>query len=711
LAHAIRSGRDYPLGATVHTTGTNFAVFSQNATRLELCLFDEAGNEERIGMIRGHAHVWNANVEVVGPGQRYGFRADGPYDPTRGHRFNPSKLLVDPYALALSGKTDFRAPVFGYVPSLMGRVASDLVRDLRDDASGVPRSIVVDTSFDWGGDEPPEVPWSDTVVYELHVKGFTRRHPGVPKEQRGTYLGVASDAAIAHLLSIGVTTVELMPIHEECDEAPLARRGATNYWGYSTLGFFAPDQRFASNPADAVREFKEMVKRLHAARIEVVLDVVYNHTCEGDRFGPTLSLRGLDNSVYYRLAADDRARYVDFTGCGNTLNITEPQTLKLIMDSLRYWAVEMHVDGFRFDLAPTLARDAEHMDKLSAFFDIIHQDPVLSRVKLIAEPWDLGIEGYQAGNFPVLWSEWNAHYRDTVRRFWLGDRSKVGDLATRLAGSSDLYGDDGRRPHASINFVTAHDGFTLRDLVSYAKKHNEANGQRNEDGWDDNASTNFGVEGETPDPRILAARARQQRNLLATLLLSQGVPMISSGDEIGHTQRGNNNAYVQDNEISWLDWELDGPREELLTFMRSLAAIRRTHPSFRRRAYLREEDATWLRPFRAGDVRGSVPPVAGVMKGDDWTDPRIAALGLHLVGATGDGEPDVDALDDDFVILLNASAEPATFRLPNRSEAWVLLLDTATSAAPNGGNKLSSFVATIEARSLVLLASRAADRR
>jgi isoamylase len=705
LAPTIRPGRDYPLGATFDGSGTNFAVFSQNATRLELCLFDDAGAEERIAMRRGQAHVWHANVEGVGPGQRYGFRADGPYDPARGHRFNVNKLLVDPYARAIEGKTDFRAPVLGFAPPIPGQTPTDLTMDVRDDASGVPRSLVVDSSFDWEGDESPEVPWPDTVVYELHVKGFTERHPGIPKEHRGAYLGVASEAAIAHLISIGVTTVELMPVHEACDEAFLARRGKTNYWGYSTLGFFAPDQRFASRGGERtshVREFKEMVKRLHAARIEVVLDVVYNHTCEGDRFGPTLSLRGLDNSVYYRLATDDRGRYVDFTGCGNTLNITEPQTLKLIMDSLRYWVLEMHVDGFRFDLAPTLARDAEHMDKLSAFFDIIHQDPVLSRVKLIAEPWDLGIEGYQAGNFPVLWSEWNGRYRDTVRHFWLGERSKVGDLATRLTGSSDLYGDDGRRPHASINFVTAHDGFTLRDLVSYEKKHNEVNGQNNEDGWDDNASTNFGVEGDTNDPKILAARARQQRNFFATLLLSQGVPMICSGDEIGRTQRGNNNAYVQDNDVSWLDWSLDAPREELLAFVRSLAAVRRAHPSFRKRAFLRDEDAKWLRPLRdaAADV--------GLMTMDDWASPRIAAIGLCLAGSERERERETDTLDDDFVMLLNASAVAARFKLPLRPEPWVVLSDT--SGAGEGAKTTSDahvMITTTPARSLVLLASRA----
>ncbi len=705
MACTTRPGRDHPLGATFDGSGTNFAVFSQGATRLELCLFDDEGREERVAMRRGQAHVWHVYAEAVGPGQRYGFRADGPYDPAHGHRFNASKLLVDPYARALSGKTDFGAPVFGFTLPTPGQSMTDLVQDTRDDAAGVPKSIVIDPSFDWEGDESPEVPWPDTVVYELHVKGFTRRHAGVPKAHRGTYLGVASDAAIAHLISIGVTTIELMPVHEVCDEAFLAKRGLTNYWGYSTLGFFAPDQRFSSKPGDRtshVREFKEMVKRLHAARLEVVLDVVYNHSCEGDHFGPTLSLRGLDNAVYYRLATDDPGRYVDFTGCGNTLNITEPQTLKLIMDSLRYWVLDMHVDGFRFDLAPTLARDAEHMDKLSAFFDIIHQDPVLSRVKLIAEPWDLGIEGYQAGNFPVLWSEWNGRYRDTARRFWLGERTKVGDFATRLTGSSDLYGDDGRRPHASINFVTAHDGFTLRDLVSYAKKHNEANGQNNEDGWDDNASTNFGVEGETSDPMILAARARQQKNFFAMLLLSQGVPMICSGDEIGRTQRGNNNAYVQDNEVSWLDWDLDAPREELLAFVRTLAAVRRAHPSFRKRAFLRDEDATWLRPLREGASHAEADP--GLMSMNDWASPRIAAIGLCLAGTGADRERECDWGDDDFTILLNASVEPARFRLPLRAEPWTILLDTSDGAA---ATQTATPIATTRARSVVLLASRA----
>jgi glycogen operon protein len=677
LSRTTRSGREYPLGATFDASGaggTNFAVFSQNATRLELCLIDERGGEERLAMRPGQAHVWHLFVVGVAPGQRYGYRAHGPYDPAGGHRFNARKLLVDPYARALSGKVDYRAPVFGYAPAPPGENVSDLVPDARDDAWGVPRSIVVDPAFDWEGDEPPEVPWPDTVVYELHVKGFTRRHAGVPSEHRGTYLGVASEVAIAHLQSIGVTTVELMPVHEACDEAALVKRGMTNYWGYSTLAYFAPDQRFSSRPherASQVSEFKQMVKLLHRARIEVVLDVVYNHSCEGDRFGPTLSLRGLDNAVYYRLAKDDRARYVDFTGCGNTLNITEPQTLKLIMDSLRYWVLEMHVDGFRFDLAPTLARDVDTMDKLSAFFDIIHQDPVLSRVKLIAEPWDMGTQGYQVGNFPVLWSEWNGRYRDTTRHFWLGERSKVGDFATRLAGSSDLYGDDGRRPHASINFVTAHDGFTLHDLVSYARKHNEANGQSNEDGTDDNASTNHGVEGDTDAPEIREARSRHARSLLATLFLSQGVPMLCAGDEIGRTQRGNNNAYVQDNPISWLDWDLDTPRTELLEFVRTLAAVRRAHPSFRRRAFLKSEDAIWLRPLARGEASTELP----VMRGQDWADAAHAALGLLLRGAG----PGCDPGDDDFILLANADPLPVVFVLPPAH--WRVLADTQPSTS------------------------------
>jgi isoamylase len=769
VAHQLRPGREYPLGATLDGGGVNFAVFSQNATQLELCLFDDHGTEERLVMRAGAAHVWHLYVVGVKAGQRYGYRAHGPYDPALGHRFNAHKLLVDPYARALAGKVDYRAPVLGYAPPVPGESVSDRVVDVRDDSWGVPRSIVVDPAFDWEGDVPPEIPWPETVLYELHVKGFSRRNKNVPSEERGTYLGVAAEASIAHLKAIGVTTVELMPVHEACDEFFVARKGMPNYWGYSTIGFFAPDQRFSSGvdrpppstdgrppvssdapvrpaePGAQVREFKEMVKRLHRAQIEVVLDVVYNHTCEGDRFGPTLSLRGLDNAVYYRLASGDRATYIDYTGCGNTLNVTEPQTLKLIMDSLRYWVLEMHVDGFRFDLAPTLARDLEHMDKLSAFFDIIHQDPVLSRVKLIAEPWDLGAHGYQIGNFPVLWSEWNGRYRDTVRRFWLGDRSKLGDLGYRLTGSSDLYGDDGRRPHASINFITAHDGFTLRDLVSYSRKHNEANGQANEDGSDDNASMNFGVEGETNDPEIVRVRARQERNFLATLLLSQGVPMICAGDELGRTQRGNNNAYVQDNPVSWIDWDLDEPRRALLGFAHKLAAIRRAHPSFRRRAFLKGEpvgrtsmkDATWLRPLRDGEDEslgngGAGPAVRGDPTGTwemtirDWEQPGYAALGLLLAGdGLGlDGDPfEPPPRDDVLLILVNAEDKPVRFHIPGPPLApWRILLDTGVEAAASKGGEghthddadksdeteevTPGLIVELKGRALVLLASR-----
>jgi isoamylase len=737
LAHKLRPGSEYPLGARLDAGGVNFAVFSQNATQLELCLFDDHGEEERLTMRAGPAHVWHLYVEGIGAGQRYGYRAHGPYQPSLGHRFNSHKLLVDPYALALVGKVDYRAPVVGYAPPLPGEKVNDGVVDVRDDAWGVPRSVVVDPSVDWEGDRPPEVPWPDTVLYETHVKGFTRRNKNVPSELRGTYVGVAAEATIAHLKSIGVTTVELMPVHEACDEWFVARRGLPNYWGYSTLGFFAPDQRFSARPTEPgsqVREFKEMVKRLHREQIEVVLDVVYNHTCEGDRFGPTLSLRGLDNAVYYRLSATDRATYLDFSGCGNTLNVTDPQTLKLIMDSLRYWVEEMHVDGFRFDLAPTLARDLDHMDKLSAFFDIIHQDPVLSRVKLIAEPWDLGAQGYQIGNFPVLWSEWNGRYRDTVRRFWTGDRSKIGDLGYRLTGSSDLYGDDGRRPHASINFVTAHDGFTLRDLVSYARKHNEANGQENSDGSDDNSSMNFGVEGDTNDPEIVRARQQQARNFFCTLLFSQGVPMICAGDEMGRTQRGNNNAYVQDNPVSWIDWDLDEPRLALLSFVQRVAAMRRAHPSFRRRSFLKGEplgrlamkDATWIRPLRDEEGDEGFPGNEILeMSVADWEGSASAALGLLLAGeGLGANDPFGPPLrDDTFLLLFNAEPAPVRFRVPRlpeqqglepgaraRDAQWSVLLDTAAplADAPASPEKTVAAGGTVAlaARAFVLLAFR-----
>ena len=685
-----------PLGATFDGQGVNFAVFSEHATGMDLCLFDDAGVETRIPFRERTAHVFHAYVPGVGPGQRYGFRAHGSYDPDRGLWFNSKKLLVDPYARALSGKVDYAEPVFGYVGApksgLAGtKDAADIhTADERDSARGVPKSVVVDDAFDWEGDRSPCVPWADTVLYEAHVKGISARHPDVPPAIRGTYLGLGSAPVIAHLKKLGVTTVELLPIHEHVDEWSVAARGMQNYWGYSTLAFFAPDQRFASRAGREVVEWKEMVKALHRAGIEVVLDVVYNHTGEGDELGPTLSLRGLDNLTYYRVRADDRARYEDYTGCGNSLNMLHSQSLKLVMDSLRYWVTEMHVDGFRFDLASTLARETSAVDKMSAFFDIIHQDPVLSSVKLIAEPWDLGDGGYQVGNFPVLWTEWNGRYRDSVRRFWRGDADTLGDMGYRLTGSSDLYEDDGRHPHASINFITAHDGFTLRDLVSYEKKHNEANGEDNKDGWDDNASSNSGVEGATDDADIRELRLRQQRNLLVTLMLSQGVPMLSSGDEMNKTQGGNNNAFVQDNEVSWLDWDLDDTSRELCEFARELVAFRQRHPVFRRHRFLKGQhvggselkDVAWFHP----DGRE--------MAMSDWQSPKAARLGLLLAGDALDwsdamGEPIVD---DSFLVLFNGAGDDAEFTLPSAEwgDRWRTRIDTRERAMHEGGFEVAA---------------------
>jgi isoamylase len=696
----VRHGHPFPLGATFDGKGTNFAVFSEGAEGVMVCLFDASGEEtERIPLPECSSFVWHGYLEGVRPGQRYGLRVSGPYAPREGHRYNPNKLVIDPYARAFNGKADYRAPLFGY------KDGQEEVPDDRDSAAGVPRCVVTDGAFDWEGDRPPLVPWHRTVVYELHVKGFTRRHPGVPEQLRGTYLGLASPPVIEHLTSLGVTTVELLPVHEAMDEVAVWKRGLTNYWGYSTLGFFAPDQRFAYRPGDQVNEFKSMVRALHAAKIEVVLDVVYNHTCEGDEKGPTVSLRGLDNRAYYRLEPKDLSRYVDFTGCGNTINMLHPETLKIVMDSLRYWATEMHVDGFRFDLAPTLAREIEHVDRLSSFFDIIHQDPILSRVKLIAEPWDLGAGGYQVGNFPVLWAEWNGRFRDTVRRAWLRDAPRLSDLGYRLTGSSDLYGDGGRRPSASINFVTAHDGFTLRDLVSYEHKHNLANGEENNDGNPDNASTNCGEEGETKDRHILSARARQMRNLLATLLLSQGVPMIRGGDETGRTQRGNNNAYCQDNEVTWLDWTWTEEEKKLLRFTRSLIALRARSPVFHRRHFFRGKargdgelkDITWLRPD------------GQEMSADDWSAPGATTLSMLLAG---DG---IDALDEDdeptfgdtFFVVLHMGREAVGVRVPPSTDAgahYEVTVDTGLWDIPSGGDPIPpGTMMSVEPLSLLVL--------
>jgi len=685
-------GRPYPLGAVWDGKGTHFALFAEGARGVDLCLFDGAGDKverERISLPEQTAHVWHGYLPGVGPGQVYGYRVKGRYQPEQGLRYNPGKLLIDPYARALTGSVDWSGPVHGYK---LGDKRRDLSYDGRDSAPFVPRAVVVDPSFDWGDDAPPAIPWHESVIYELHVKGFTECHPEIPPEIRGTYSGLAHPAAIRHLTELGVTAVELLPVHAFVDDAFLVGRGLRNYWGYNTIAFFAPEGRYASptghpgSHGEQVAEFKRMVKALHAAGIEVILDVVYNHTAEGNHLGPTLSFRGIDNPGYYRLVPEQPRYYMDFTGTGNTLNARHPQVLQLITDSLRYWIEEMHVDGFRFDLASALARELYDVDRLSSFFDTIHQDPVISQVKLIAEPWDVGEGGYQVGNFPVLWAEWNGKYRDAVRAFWRGDRRPVAEMGFRLTGSSDLYQGDGRRPSASINFVTCHDGFTLADLVSYNQKHNEANGEGNRDGADDNISANYGVEGPTDDPAITAVRQRQQRNFLTTLLVSQGVPMLCGGDEIGRSQGGNNNAYCQDNEISWLDWRLDDRDRALLEFTSRLIRIRRQQPVLRRRTFFQGrrirgsevKDLTWYRPDGAE------------MTDAEWHDAEFSALGLRLAG---DAIAEVDArgrhiTGDTLLILMNAGDEPVSFALPERRNGdagWQLLVDTTTGeAAPEG---------------------------
>jgi isoamylase len=671
-------GRPYPLGAHSNGVGTNFAVFSQNASAIDLCLFDPTTLVEtaRIRLPETTGHVFHGFLPGVGPGAVYGFRAHGPWDPERGHRFNAAKLLVDPYARAIAGRVDHKKAVVGHVDA----TKSDLIRDLRDSAGGCPKSVVIDDAFDWGDDAPPNVAWTDSVIYEVHVKGFTARHPDLPPALRGTYLGFA--AGIEHLKRLGVTAVELLPVHQSIDDAFLVDQGRTNYWGYQTLGFFAPDNRFSAtgDRGEQVREFKTMVKQLHAAGIEVILDVVYNHTCEGNHLGPTLSLRGLDNATYYWLA-DQPRYYVDFTGTGNSLDAREPRVLELIMNSLRYWVTEMHVDGFRFDLATTLGRTTRGFSPRAPFFDIIQQDPVLSRVKLIAEPWDIGDHGYRVGNFPLPFAEWNGKYRDNVRRFWAGYDPYLRELGFRLTGSSDLFQISGRRPYHSVNFVTAHDGFTLRDLVTYEKKHNEPNGENNRDGDSHNNSWNCGVEGETRDPDIAAIRRRQMRNLLATMFLSQGVPMLVAGDEMGRTQRGNNNAYCQDNEVSWLDWE--GADVSLFEFVRSLVALRRAHPVLRRRRF-----------FQGVHIRGSeFKDLAGEeMKRADW-DAQGRSVGF-LLG--GDAILGVDELGrpiegDSLLVLINGERVPVTFRLPAMEwgATWEHLVDTSRDDSTQAEEKPS----------------------
>ncbi len=677
-------GSPAPLGATPDENGTNFAIFSEGATSVDLCLFDRADDpveRECLPLPELTGHVWHGYLPGVGAGQVYGYRVHGLYDAEDGLRFNPAKLLVDPYAKALTGEVDWSGPVYGY---RLGGRDRDLVPDRHDDAACVPRCVVIDPSFDWGDDQLLRIPWHETIIYEVHVKGFTQQHPDIPEEIRGTYSGLGHPTAIAHLLHLGITAVELLPVHTYTDEPFLIEMGLTNYWGYNTLNFFAPSARYASSghPGEQVREFKSMVKALHAAGIEVILDVVYNHTAEGNNLGPTLSFKGIDNREYYRLEPDQPRFYMDFTGTGNTLNVRQPQVLQLLMDSLRYWVQEMHVDGFRFDLASALARELYDVERLSSFFDTIHQDPILSRVKLIAEPWDVGEGGYQVGNFPVLWTEWNGKYRDAVRSFWRGDDRPVTEMGYRLTGSSDLYQGDGRHPYASINFVTAHDGFTLNDLVSYDHKHNQANGENNRDGSDHNISANYGHEGPTDDPEILAVRHRQRRNLLATILLSQGVPMLLGGDELGRTQQGNNNGYCQDNEISWYDWDLTDDDRALVEFTRRLIALRQAQPTLRRRKFFHG------RRIRGADVKDLtwLQTNGKEMTDAQWHDASLGALGLVLAGDAIDerdprGQP---ITGDTLAILLNAEAEPTVFTLPTAGgkqppRRWEILIDTNDS--------------------------------
>jgi glycogen operon protein len=691
-------GNDYPLGATYDGTGTNFALFSEVAEKVELCLFDEQGNEERIRLPERDAFVWHAFLPGIQPGQRYGYRVHGPYDPANGQRCNPNKLLLDPYAKAIDGQIDWDESVFGYH-------FESGERNDDDSAAHMPKCVVINPYFDWGTDRPPRTPYQKSVIYEAHVKGLTMTHPRIPEEIRGTYAAVAHPAIIEHLHSLGITAIELMPVHQFVQDDTLLQKGLRNYWGYNTIGFFAPHDEYAQNTnGQQVQEFKGMVRDLHEAGIEVILDVVYNHTAEGNHMGPTLSFKGIDNATYYRLVEDDQQYYMDTTGTGNSLNVRTPQALQLIMDSLRYWVTEMHVDGFRFDLASTLARQFHEVDRLSAFFDLVHQDPIVSQVKLIAEPWDIGDGGYQVGNFPALWTEWNGKYRDSVRDFWRGEDAIIGEFASRISGSADLYQHTGRRPVASINFVTAHDGFTLADLVSYNEKHNEANGEGNNDGESHNRSWNCGVEGETDDPEILALRAQQRRNFIATLMLSQGVPMLLHGDELGRTQRGNNNGYCQDDEITWIHW--DDVDEGLLEFTKLVTKLRTDHPTFRRRRFFhgrpvrREEgdpvqDIAWLTP--AGEL----------MTDEDWDASFAKSVAMYL---NGHGIREMDergenVTDDSFYLAFNASPEPIEFTLPPEEYApgWTVVVDSAELAEVEPLAAKAGETITLAARSMTVL--------
>ncbi len=675
----IWPGKPYPLGATYDGAGVNFALFSEVATKVELCLIADDGSETKIELAETDAYVHHAYLPGIQPGQRYGFRVSGPYEPSQGHRCNPTKLLLDPYAKAVEGQIDGDESLFSYK-------FDDHAKHNRKNSRGhTMLSVVVNPYFDWGSDRNPQHEYHDTVIYEAHVKGLTMTHPDIPEEIRGTYAGIAHPATIAHLKGLGISAIELMPVHQFVQDTTLVDQGLANYWGYNTIGFFAPHNSYSATGqrGQQVQEFKSMVRALHEADIEVILDVVYNHTAEGNHLGPTLCFRGIDNAAYYRLVDEDKSHYFDTTGTGNSLLMRHPHVLQLIMDSLRYWVTEMHVDGFRFDLASSLARQFHEVDRLSAFFDLVQQDPVVSQVKLIAEPWDVGDGGYQVGNFPPLWTEWNGKYRDTVRDYWRGEPGTTGDFASRLSGSSDLYEHSGRKPIASINFVTAHDGFTVRDLVSYNDKHNDANGEGNNDGESHNRSWNSGVEGPTDDPDVIALRARRHRNFLVTLLLSQGVPMLLHGDELGRTQQGNNNVYCQDNELSWMDWDLDETQTALLAFAKRVVALRNDHPVFRRRR------------FFAGEVTRAGGDVADIVWFDpdgrhkkDWGTGATADGKALMVFLNGEGIPEPDrrgerVVDDSFLIAFNASDTTVTFTIPDEvyGDGWTVALDTQDDTA------------------------------
>jgi glycogen operon protein len=698
-------GRPYPLGATYDGSGTNFALFSEVAQHVTLALIGDDGSEELIPLTEVDGFVWHAYLPTVQPGQRYGYRVDGPYNPAKGHRCNPSKLLLDPYAKAIEGQVDGDESLFSY------RFDNPAELNTMDNLQHTMLSVVTTPFFDWGNDRPPNRDYHETVIYEAHVKGLTQTHPALPEDIRGTYAGIGHPAIIEHLTSLGVTAIELMPVHQFAQDGHLRDRGLSNYWGYNTIGFFAPHNAYSSigTRGQQVPEFKTMVQSLHEAGIEVILDVVYNHTAEGNEMGPTLSFKGIDNAAYYRLVDSDRTHYYDTTGTGNSLLMRHPHVLQLIMDSLRYWVTEMHVDGFRFDLAATLARQFHEVDRLSAFFDLVQQDPIVSQVKLIAEPWDVGDGGYQVGNFPPLWTEWNGKFRDTVRDFWRGEKSTLAEFGSRLTGSSDLYQDDSRRPLASINFVTAHDGFTLRDLVSYNEKHNDANGEGGKDGESHNRSWNCGVEGETDDPAVLALRARQQRNMLTTLLISQGVPMLAHGDELGRTQQGNNNVYCQDNELAWVNWNLTESQQELLEFTGRLFRLRNEHPVLRRRRFFHGDTGD----DGLGDLAWFTPD-GKEMQDSHWQQDDARAVAVFLNG-NAISEPDTRGqrvVDDSFLILLNSNHEPRDFLLPSNAygDTWQVVVDTttATGDADEGNHKAGSIIRMEAHSTLVLVRGRRA---